>query len=161
MVTYCFRIAVGALVCVLLVGCWSQHCWESVPSAPVTIGYVDGYEDGGTTVVVFTDGRECRYEICLDGREGPIDRERCLYINARYPTREGARRLDPESELGAGIHRALEEWYEAQFSAEERARLEETKTVMGLGDAETRGIRVLAVLRGFRRGACSKQDASD
>jgi hypothetical protein len=126
---------------------------------PVTVDSADIYEDGGTAVVVFIDARGCEYEICLDGREGPDPAPRCLYISAKYPTDKRARKLDPTSDLGLGIHHSLQRWYEANHSQEKRSQLEGAATVVGLSDMDVMALRVLTVLRGFRRGACSERAA--
>jgi hypothetical protein len=153
-------LVIGALTVILVTGCSPQQfCWEIDPVDPVTVGSADIYEDGGTAVVVFTDARGCEYEICLDNREGPDPAPRCLYISAKYPTDERARRLDPNSDHGLAIHHSLQRWYEAHYSPEKRSQLESAATVVGLSEMDVMALRVQAVLRGFRRGACSERAA--
>ena len=143
----CACVVVAALQ---LIGCSSQRsCWESPPASPLEVAAADIYEDGGTALVVFTDARGCEYRLCRDGRESEIRVPRHLYINARYPTEDGARVLDPATLLGRSIHRALVAWFEERLTEKLRVQLFELRTLVGLSESETRTARVLELIRGF------------
>ena len=156
------RFACVVVAAVQLAGCSSQQfCWESPPASPLEVVDADIYEDGGTALVIFTDARGCEYRLCRDGRESEVEAPRHLYINATYPTEDGARVLDPASRQGRSIHRALVAWFEERMTEKLRVQLFELKTLVGLSESETRTARVLELIRGFGGGESLKRAASN
>ena len=139
-----------AVVVAMLAGCSShQACWEASPVSPVKVLGADVYEDGGTAFVVFTDARGCKYRVCRDRRESELEGSRDLYLNAIYPTDEGARVLDRESPQAQAIRGALVDWFESRVTEKVKMQIFEQKTVVGLDESEMMTARVLEVIRGF------------
>ena len=138
------------VMALLLGGCSPQRaCWEVSPVSPVEVSAADIYEDGGTAFAIFADARGCEYRVCCDRRETDRGVARHLYIDATYPTDEGAQLLDPGSRMGQSIRGALVTWFEGRLTEKLSAQLFEHKTLVGLNELETRTARVLEVIRGF------------
>ena len=127
-----------------------RECWDAPPVAPVTVAEADIYRDGGTAYLVFTDARGCTYRVCADSRMTVPLENRCVYINAVYPTDEGAQLLATGGSLAQGIATVLQDWVDERLPAQRQNEMLAAASVSGMSRDEAHVYRVLCMAAGLK-----------
>ncbi|MFH1902285.1 MAG: hypothetical protein ABIK26_08545 [Candidatus Omnitrophota bacterium] len=144
------------MISLLLGGCVASEIEHNIElSSPVVVQEVIYFEDGGTTGIVLKDSAERIFKFCLDGRMDIVDfdepKTRYIYINAIYPTDDGAKSIPVGEEQEKRILEILQEYISNNITEDERKKLLDIKTVTGYSQKEIDNFRILRVIETLKK----------
>jgi len=121
-------------------------------TSPVKIVKIDMFDDGGTTFVELKDDEDRIIRFCKDGRM--MEKfPRFVYINAFYPTDEGAKKVPMGGEEENVLLEILEDWLTQNHSKEFQEELFNAKSVIPYENQEDeyKAYRVVRLIKLFRK----------